>query len=293
MKNQKGISAIKVTIIIIVFMILGAMLLNKILLRKAEKMEAEYEARFHIVTFDTDGGRTISSKKVESLGGISNVKAEKEGYIFEGWLLDGQLIDYNSTTKLTQDITVKAQYRKRENNNTNNYSSNNNNKPSSSNNASDSNNNSSNPNKNNSNNQTQTESKKTYNINVRKTQENNLGTVLCALTVMNYQTETNNSKVATIKDGQEWVIVNMKFENKSDSTIVIDKNDFKIIDGAGKYNYLPSYHHLDTELDTIEIRAGQTATFSVRFLYYKNNEMTLRFYHPPVVTEVYTEIKLR
>ena len=301
MKNQKGISLIKL-LLIIVIMIIGYILLNKILYTKADKIKAEYEARFHIISFDTDGGKEIAPKKVESFGGISNVKAEKEGYIFEGWLLDGQLIDHNSTTKLTQDITVKAKYRKREDNNTNNYSSNNNNNPSSSNNASNSNNNSSNTNKNNSNNQTQPENKKTYNINVRKVAENIFENNMYvgrgefdeyALTVMNYQTETNNSKVGGVKDGQEWVIVNMKFENKSDSTVVIDKNDFKIVDGADRYGYRPWYEHLDTELGTIEIRSGQTATFSVRFVYYKNNEMFLRYYNLDFDPIGYVAIKLR
>ena len=298
MKSQKGITLI-VFLIIIVIMLFVAFLVNRYLHMKVDKMEAEYEARFHTITFDTDGGKTISPKKVESFAGISNVSAEKNGYIFEGWLLDGQLIDVNSFTPLTQDVILKAKYRKKIDNdnnndtNTNNSSSNNNNKPS--NNQSNNTNNSSNtkPSNNNSNTQIQPENKKTYNVNIRKGQKNNEGDEVCALTVMNYQTESSNSKVAKIKDGQEWVIVNMKFENKSDSTIVIDKNDFKIIDGAGKYNYLPSYHHLDTELDTIEIRAGKTSTFSVRFLYYKDNEMILRFHHPSIVNEVYTEIKLR
>ena len=141
-----------------------------------------------------------------------------------------------------------------------------------------------------SNTQTQNENKKTYNVNVRKVAKTLTESIFknnvyvdskevekYALTVINYQTETNNSKVGGVKDGQEWVIVNMKFENKSDSTAVIDKNDFKIVDGAGRYGYRPYYKHLDTELDTIEIRAGKTATFSVRFVYYKDYEMFLRY----------------
>ncbi len=141
--------------------------------------------------------------------------------------------------------------------------------------------------------QTQTESRKTYNVNVRSTQKDNFGVEQCALTVMNYQTETYNSEVGGVKDGQEWVIVKMKFENMSNSTIVLDKSDFKIVDGAGRYGYNAYYKHLDTELSTLEVKAGQTATFSVRFVYYKNNEMILRFNHPAIVTEVYTDIKLR
>lgn len=280
MKNQKGITLI-VFILIIIIMIFGAFLLNKILLIKADKINAEYEASFHTVTFDTDGGSEIAPMKVQNFIDVTYKVPTKEGYIFQNWLLDGKPVE-SSSIRVTQDITLKASYVKKTNNdsNSNNSLGNTNiNKPSS--------------NNNNSNNQIQIENKKTYNVNVRKVQENNLGVELCALTVMNYQTETNNSKVGVVQDGQEWVIVNMKFENMSDSTIVINKNDFEIVDGAGRYGYSPCHKHLDTELDSIEIRAGQTATFSVRFIYYKNNEMMLRFYHPSIVTEVYTDIKLR
>ena len=298
MKSQKGVTLIVLLIIIIVIMLFVAFLINKYLHMKTDKMEAEYEARFHTITFDTDGGKTISPKKVQSFAGISNVNAEKSGYIFEGWLLDGQLIDVNNSTPLTQDVILKAKYRKKvdndnNDNNTNNFSSSYNNQPSSnpSNNINNSNNNK--PSNNNSNIQAQPEDKKTYNVNIRKTQTNNWGDTMCALTVTNYQTESYNSEVGKVQEGQEWVIVNMKFENMSDSTIIIDKSDFEIVDGAGKYGYAPWYKHLNTELGTKEIRAGQTATFSARFVYYKNNEMILRFYHPSIVTEVYTDIKLR
>lgn len=281
MKNQKGISLITF-LIVIVILLLGTFLLRKYLYAKADKMQAEYEARFHTVSFDTDGGKAISPKKVESFAGISNVRAEKNGYIFEGWMLDGQLIDY-SFTPLTQDVILKAKYRKKldNDNNTSNSSSNNNNKPSNSN--------------NNSNTQTQPENKKTFNINVRK-EARLFGKGNITLTVMNYQTETYNSKVGGVENGQEWVIVNVKFENKSDSTIVIDKSDFKIVDGAGRYEYRPTYKHLDTELDMIEVRAGQTATFSIRFVYYQNNEMSLRYYNSDLETGSYDEyivLKLR
>ena len=292
MKSQKGITLI-VFLIIIVIILVAVFLTSKYLHMEADKMEAEYKARFHTVSFDTDGGEYISPIKVEYTFYASDKIAKKDGYIFIGWLLDGQPI--GESIRITQDITLKASYRKKVDN-TYNSSSSNNNKPSTnqSNNTNNYNNsNNTKPSNNNSNIQTQPENKKTYNINVRKSQKNSSGDEACALTVMNYQTESSNSKVAQIKDGEEWIIVNMKFENKSDSTIVIDKNDFKIIDGAGRYNYSPSYHHLDTELDMIEIRAGQTSTFSVRFLYYKNNEMVLRFYHPSTVRDIYTEIKLR
>ena len=126
MKSQKGISRIAVFFIVVVFMILSIILLKKIILKQADKMEAEYEARFHTITFDTDGGNYISPKKVETFGGISNVYAEKNGYIFEGWLLDGQLVDVNSMTPLTKDVTLTAKYRKKLNteNNSSNFNNN-------------------------------------------------------------------------------------------------------------------------------------------------------------------------
>lgn len=148
-----------------------------------------------------------------------------------------------------------------------------------------------------SNTQIQTGNTKTYSLNLRSVGtgfgENGQEVEKYILTVISYQTEAENLKIAKIKDNEEWIIVNMKLENKSSSTVVIDRNDFKIIDGAGKYNYGSSSHHLDTELDLIELKAGQTATFSVRFLYYKNNEMVLRFSSPFRETSAFKEIKLR
>lgn len=276
MKSQKGVSLI-VLLFIIIIIILGTFLIRNILLTKAEKLNEEYEAMFHTITFDTDGGNYISPKKVQTFGGISNVYAEKNGYIFEGWLLDGQLVDVHSMTPLTRDITLKASYRKKENNDTNNYSNNN---------TSNYNNNSNYYN--NSYTQSQPENKKTFNINARKA-ASLFGKGNITLTVTNYQTETNNSVVGGVKSGQEWVILNIKFENMSNSTVVIDKNDFKIVDGAGKYGYRPYPKHLDTELDLIEIRAGQTASFSVRFVYYQNNEMILRYYNSDLETNSYDE----
>jgi hypothetical protein len=136
---------------------------------------------------------------------------------------------------------------------------------------------------------------KIFNINARKDASLfSKGNI--ALTVTSYQTETNNAIVGGVKDGQEWVILNIKFENMSNSTVVIDKNDFKIVDGASKYGYRPYTKHLDTELDLIEIRAGQTASFSVRFVYYQNNEMTLRYYNSDLEThsyDDYIELKIR
>lgn len=110
MKSQNGITRIKVVIIIIVVMVVGAFLLNQIVLMQADKMQAEYESRFHTIYFDTDGGKAIAPIKAETFGSVSNKYAEKDGYIFDCWLLDGQPIDSLKSSVLTKDVTLKAQY---------------------------------------------------------------------------------------------------------------------------------------------------------------------------------------
>ena len=159
MKSQKGITLI-VFLIIIVIILVAVFLTSKYLHMEADKMEAEYKARFHTVSFDTDGGEYISPIKVEYTFYASDKIAKKDGYIFIGWLLDGQPI--GESIRITQDITLKASYRKKVDN-TYNSSSSNNNKPSTnqSNNTNNYNNsNNTKPSNNNSNIQTQPENKK-------------------------------------------------------------------------------------------------------------------------------------
>ena len=110
MKNENGITIIKVVIIIIAVMVVGAFLLNKIVLMKADKIKAEYESRFHTIYFDTDGGESIAPVKAETLFKVSDKRAYKDGYIFDCWLLDGQPIDSLESKVLKQDVTLKARY---------------------------------------------------------------------------------------------------------------------------------------------------------------------------------------
>ena len=134
-----------------------------------------------------------------------------------------------------------------------------------------------------SNTQTQTEAevRETYNINITKNAKivADKDHIDYALTVLNYQTESNNSELGQAEQGEQWVIVNMKFENTSNSTVIIDKNDFCIVDGANRFVYRPCYNHLNSELETIEVKVGQNVMFSVRFIYYKEFEMSLRYYN--------------
>lgn len=67
----------------------------------------------YTVTFDTDGGNSISSIKVKKNSTVSKpVNPNKEGYTFVTWTLDGK--EYDFSTKITKDITLKATWEAKE-----------------------------------------------------------------------------------------------------------------------------------------------------------------------------------
>lgn len=64
---------------------------------------------YYTVTFNSDGGSNVESKKVLSGSQVSQpVNPTKEGYTFEGWLLKGN--SYNFYTPITSDITLVAKW---------------------------------------------------------------------------------------------------------------------------------------------------------------------------------------
>lgn len=81
-----------------------------------EPMEAtltilEVEGNLYTVTFDSDGGSAITSRKVGENGNIIEPNAPtKEGYNFLGWYLNDEEFDFN--TKITSDITLTARWEK-------------------------------------------------------------------------------------------------------------------------------------------------------------------------------------
>ena len=60
----------------------------------------------YTVTFDTNGGSSISPKTVREGKTVSEPSPTKSGYIVDYWTLDGNKYDFN--TKVTNDITLKA-----------------------------------------------------------------------------------------------------------------------------------------------------------------------------------------
>ncbi len=68
----------------------------------------------YTVTFDSNGGTTVSSQTVKEGKTLVEPKEPTyEGYTFDGWELDGVKFDFN--TKITKDITLKASWTKNAN----------------------------------------------------------------------------------------------------------------------------------------------------------------------------------
>lgn len=71
---------------------------------------AQWQVASHTVTFDTNGGNAIAPQTVENGKTASRPNATRNGYTLDGWYLDGTKYGFN--TPVTQDITLKASWRK-------------------------------------------------------------------------------------------------------------------------------------------------------------------------------------
>ena len=86
---------------------------DTILEARWEKIEEQESKDEYTVTFDSNGGSTISSVKVEKDATVSKpTDPTREGYKFVSWQLDGK--DYDFSSKVTEDITLVAKWRKTE-----------------------------------------------------------------------------------------------------------------------------------------------------------------------------------
>lgn len=78
---------------------------------KWEEIEEVDAKTKYTVTFDTDGGSSVSDRVVAEDSLVSKpLTPIKEGYTFKEWTLDGETFDFN--TKITQDITLVAKWEK-------------------------------------------------------------------------------------------------------------------------------------------------------------------------------------
>lgn len=134
----------------------------------------------------------------------------------------------------------------------------------------------------------QTDIRKTYPINKKEQITTGFG-LKCAVTVINYQTECNNSKLGKTESDQEFIIVNMKIENLGSEPLIISKDDFRLEDASGS-RYYAAPRTLESELRQAEIGAGQSQDISIRFVFLKDFSKSIVMF-PDVYYE--TTIKLK
>lgn len=68
------------------------------------------DKEIYTVTFDSDGGSSVASQKVEEGNKVLEPSVVKEGYTFLGWYLGNNKYDFN--TPITSNITLKARWQK-------------------------------------------------------------------------------------------------------------------------------------------------------------------------------------
>lgn len=72
---------------------------------------AQWQATSHTVTFDTNGGNAITPQTVDDKGKAKEPTAPtRDSWTFAGWYLNG--VKYDFTTPVTQDITLKAGWKR-------------------------------------------------------------------------------------------------------------------------------------------------------------------------------------
>lgn len=78
---------------------------------KTLTLYAQWKVSSHTVTFDSNGGSAVASQTVDDKAKAKEPTAPtRSGWTLEGWYLDGTKYDFN--TPVTQDITLKAGWRK-------------------------------------------------------------------------------------------------------------------------------------------------------------------------------------
>ncbi len=84
---------------------------KKIVVDDDNNDEKEDEVTKYTVTFNSDGGSSVSKQTVEEGKKATEPKAPtKKGYTFKGWYLGST--KYNFSNKVTKDITLKAKWEK-------------------------------------------------------------------------------------------------------------------------------------------------------------------------------------
>lgn len=77
---------------------------------KTLTLYAQWKVSSHTVTFDSNGGSAVASQTVDDKAKAKEPTSTRSGWTLDGWYLDGVKYDFN--TPVTQDITLKAGWRK-------------------------------------------------------------------------------------------------------------------------------------------------------------------------------------
>lgn len=78
---------------------------------KTLTLYAQWKVSSHTVTFDSNGGSAVSSQTVDDKGKAKEPTAPtRDSWTFAGWYLNG--VKYDFTTPVTQDITLKAGWKR-------------------------------------------------------------------------------------------------------------------------------------------------------------------------------------
>lgn len=78
---------------------------------KTLTLYAQWKVSSHTVTFDSNGGHTVASQTVDDKGKAKEPTAPtRDSWTFAGWYLNG--VKYDFTTPVTQDITLKAGWKR-------------------------------------------------------------------------------------------------------------------------------------------------------------------------------------
>lgn len=89
---------------------------NSDLVLIADFIEKKEEIETFAVVFDSAGGTTISNQIIDKGNRVTKpTDPSKEGYIFKGWVLNGEFYDFTSI--IASDIELKAKWEKVENDN--------------------------------------------------------------------------------------------------------------------------------------------------------------------------------
>ena len=106
----------KKKIIIIASIILGLAIIGTIIFFVVKENKSNTDNKEITITFDADGGKSVKNMKVKIGEKVKLPETTKENYTFEGWYNKEKKYTDDDTTKIKKDITLKAKWKKKDEN---------------------------------------------------------------------------------------------------------------------------------------------------------------------------------